>query len=984
MYSKNTETLMSSEELKAALGKNALGQLNGNILPGGDYMGVRFSRSYNDWAVYDGDHVAGNYYFKTSDGMLRVTINGTATDIDQATLETQIKALPGNERASNFGYLQCFKSAAFDPSYGYHTAGQVVGEDTIAMGPGVVCEAPNSHAAGSNLYIAAGSSYVNVRGAESVMNGSSYVVGAFRDAAINNVSDLLLFGAGSRMDNVHTGAVYGGLETPAYSDLELMWRIAMNVPATVSRADNVNVAGQGNAFWGEVCGLNIDGDNNRVGWFNKYLTELPSKNSDTRARDRMTDIGISGNNNWIGYSSSYVNVRGDGNYIAAGSSNVWVFGNKFNHFDSDSFEGSTYPTIFNHAKGEYGSYQLMTTSEAAAALVDPGSFAGTVIGSDSLVQTIEGTSGYVSYSIVANPSGISQYIGWAKNQTWFSGLNRGTVGGVEDFYQLCENKYEAYPVNHENVLVVGDRNTLPSNTKNVVLWGDDNIFTTATVNNCVFFNRNMCIDGPKYMKVGDEYIEKNIIRGVWWIDTNTEHAGDNGLLTDMNSDYATAKFENAFAFIDSRWIYNGRFFGTVTKSEALSLGFIEGTTTTGGNTLDGISGYIISANWSECQKPDTPMVYTGGLALYGGANEATRNQSGYGVLKLGNMYYHCNDLPAPAYDKTQTYPTLGTEVTYDGLVYKSTYVITTAEEWDSSHWTTTGVNVPDYQRTKTNEFITMHLNGQSTTSAGVFKGSVIMTPGTHCCPYAGFPLIVQERQELDGSFHIGVGKICKEALPDDIGGASTLLYDKVRRFECSYVGITNSLQVREYLDGSQVQYLDPKVIYDPAATATDGTGSVVSTSTDGIMTGASISGHRVFSSDGSYTETMTSGVTLHPKNGELIVLDAACFTASYSNGITCLLEDPGMDEIGNEFYMSVYMGVTGGDTMPCSVTGKMVGMDVNMGTTGVYPGVGTRTIYFKDYIPGNITTQKNAFVRVSVKKVMDTAAYFFEPIPLPS
>ena len=70
--------------------------------------------------------------------------------------------------------------------------------------------------------------------------------------------------------------------------------------------------------------------------------------------------------------------------------------------------------------------------------------------------------------------------------------------------------------------------------------------------------------------------------------------------------------------------------------------------------------------------------------------------------------------------------------------------------------------------------------------------------------------------------------------------------------------------------------------------------------------------------------------------------------------------------------------------MPCSVTGKMVGMDVNMGTTGVYPGVGTRTIYFKDYIPGNITTQKNAFVRVSVKKVMDTAAYFFEPIPLPS
>lgn len=979
MYSNNTETLMTTEELIGLLNKSALGQLSGSILPGVEYMGVKYFVS-GTMMVYDGDHVAGNYYFKTSDGLVRVTVNGTASIIDQATLETQIKALPGNTYARNFEYLSCNKSIAFDPAYGYNTTGQVVGEDTIVRGPGAVCEGACSDVTGSSLYVDAGSSYINLHGAESVISESSYVVGAVRKSSVSKSSELFLFGTDSHFEDAHRGAIYGGFHTLQCSELEMLWRdkVAGLSYAPSYIAANLDIKGDNNAYWGSVDGLAIDGDGNRVGWFNRYMSTLP----ETPERETMFGIKIQGDGNWIGYNSNYVNVRGSNNYIAAGSRNVHVFGDDFNRYDKPAWGDSTYP--YNHAIGYAEGYALMTTDDASPIIAGGASLSATVVGNDNLDAQV----GATTYSIVANSSGISQYIGYNASGIW--GLNRRMSGDDEIFYNKCVHMYERFPVNQENVFIVGDRNTLPTDAKNVAVWGHDNVLDTATVNNCLFVSNFMHLSGPKYMRVetnsGTTVVEKNIIDGVWWVDLNKDRAvNGNGALSDMNADAATDRFTNAFVFTDTTHMYTGMFYGTVTKSDAIGLyGFTERDTVIGNDTLDGISGYIISAKWTECRKPDTPMVYTGGLALYGGANEATRNQSGYGVLKLGNMYYHCNDLPAPAYDKTQTYPTLGTEVTYDGLVYKSTYVITTAEEWDSSHWTTTGVNVPDYQRTKTNEFITMHLNGQSTTSAGVFKGSVIMTPGTHCCPYAGFPLIVQERQELDGSFHIGVGKICKEALPDDIGGTSTLLYDKVRRFECSYVGITNSLQVREYLDGSQVQYLDPKVIYDPAATATDGTGSVESSSTDGIMTGASISGHRVFSSDGSYTETMTSGVTLHPKNGELIVLDAACFTASYSNGITCLLEDPGMDEIGNEFYMSVYMGVTGGDTMPCSVTGKMVGMDVNMGTTGVYPGVGTRTINFKDYIPGNITDQKNAFVRVSVKKVMDTAAYFFEPIPLPS
>ena len=82
MYSNNTETLMTTEELIGLLNKNALGQLSANILPGAQYMGVLYHTG-NDMAVYDGDAVAGNYYFKTSDGLVRVTANGTPTVIDQ-------------------------------------------------------------------------------------------------------------------------------------------------------------------------------------------------------------------------------------------------------------------------------------------------------------------------------------------------------------------------------------------------------------------------------------------------------------------------------------------------------------------------------------------------------------------------------------------------------------------------------------------------------------------------------------------------------------------------------------------------------------------------------------------------------------------------------------------------------------------------------------------------------------------------------------
>ena len=171
MYKDVTETLMTTAEFKELVGKSNTGKLSGKILPDVSYMGVKYKVG-SETKVYDGDHVAGNYYFKTSDGLVKVNIYGSASDVVESTLIGQIQALPGNTGASDFEYLECTKSAVFDPLYGYHSDSPGVGVDTLGMGAGSMCEADYSYSNGPCMYIDSGSSYVNVLGNDSVLQNS--------------------------------------------------------------------------------------------------------------------------------------------------------------------------------------------------------------------------------------------------------------------------------------------------------------------------------------------------------------------------------------------------------------------------------------------------------------------------------------------------------------------------------------------------------------------------------------------------------------------------------------------------------------------------------------------------------------------------------------------------------------------------------------------------------------------------------------------
>ena len=932
MYKDVTETLMTTAEFKELVGKSNTGKLSGKILPDVSYMGVKYKVG-SETKVYDGDHVAGNYYFKTSDGLVKVNIYGSASDVVESTLIGQIQALPGNTGASDFEYLECTKSAVFDPLYGYHSDSPGVGVDTLGMGAGSMCEADYSYSNGPCMYIDSGSSYVNVLGNDSVLQNSHYVMGSVADSFIKDAFGLFGHVRDSRLSAVTDTTVLGGIVLNDYSALEQKWSSAMSSPRWPGYLLNSDIKGTGNEMWGSADGLKIRGSNNHIGWFSEHAVKLPG---DSTARSTMGDIEVNGYGNWIGFNSNQVNVTGSTNYIAAGSKNVNVIGDHFNEYYTDPSNSGSQKY---HARGMYSYYEILTDAEAQARIDANQGLTAIVVGGNDLTYTHDG----VSYSIVAHDSATCMYIGWAGNASTSavaSSNRKTTADGEVIWYTEEASWYQIFPSNQKNVLSIGDYNTLPDGAENIVLWGDQLIFDTATISDSVFVANHMRIGGPKKMKVGDEVIDKNIIRGVWWIDTNRNQTeGDrNGCLSDMNANEATPSFTDAFVFTNSGFMYNGRFYGTMTKTEALSLGFGESQITgSSAYILDGVSGYITEAAWYNCKKPDTPMIYTGGLALYGGANASTRNQSAYGVLKLGNMYYHDT---------------------------------TPADQIPS------GYVAADYRRLKTEEYIKSILDGKVNTG-NIFKGAVVMTPGTDKCPYAGMSLIVQDRQELDGSFHIGVGypKLDVNVVEN------TLLYDHVRRITCSYVG-TLTVGYQEYYDGTQIQQLSPKVTY-PDESATTGSATATSTADNAIVTSVTTVATKTPSGD-SYTESMAPSFQITPKANEMIVIDPGILHISYTDHTLYVsLVDPSEADVGKVFYLYMYLSsIT--EYNPY-VTAKCLTMTgANAASEGTSPAMGTRSINLQTWGDSTYASSKNVFLKVSVKKANNEVGYFFERIPLPS
>lgn len=182
------------------------------------------------------------------------------------------------------------------------------------------------------------------------------------------------------------------------------------------------------------------------------------------------------------------------------------------------------------------------------------------------------------------------------------------------------------------------------------------------------------------------------------------------------------------------------------------------------------------------QPYDTPMIFTGGIALGGHLADSFeqcnardrmdyhRLPGTYGLLKLGTAYRNYSD------DGDNT-SDAGWPAMYNHDLF--------------SNNPSTNVMVNDGSWRVNRGSETYYVGGATSTAADVIQVYANQISGHHSnhwlvhSPHAGKPLIATEMQELDGTLHIGLGQ---DYMHGNTGG--------VTQVECSYLTGTFKLQIR--------------------------------------------------------------------------------------------------------------------------------------------------------------------------------------------
>ena len=237
-------------------------------------------------------------------------------------------------------------------------------------------------------------------------------------------------------------------------------------------------------------------------------------------------------------------------------------------------------------------------------------------------------------TVTLDASGVTSYVSVIYTYTPDSNAPTDTTKGTHTFsIELCEfdyndlkytDLYGPMPNNNHNVVSIGDAITHRSNTSNSIFYGDRIGLGATTVMNSIIIESDLELGNYWYRytsadRTKSEY-KPHQLKGVFWYDTDTgmSSLGYNqwGLsVLDSGYDLHTHDYSDAFAFVNSQF-HNSMFFGI----------FWDPMTTMAGFSLeDALSG--------KANKPDAPMIYTGGIAL-GGRGDG----SGYGLMKVGDMY----------------------------------------------------------------------------------------------------------------------------------------------------------------------------------------------------------------------------------------------------------------------------------------------------------------------------------------------------------
>lgn len=291
-----------------------------------------------------------------------------------------------------------------------------------------------------------------------------------------------------------------------------------------------------------------------------------------------------------------------------------------------------------------------------------------------------------------------------------------------------------------NMLMLGDYNTLAQGSHNSIIIGDDCVSHNITYKNCF-------ISDAESRRVHDPWSDiinspSGSFNNVWWIgrQTSTSIKYETGLKTSGDAMY----HRDSANFITERWISSNQ--KTVREFSDVFAFVGRNPYQYGYADWYGASNYY-SGGWVDYSGDDlyqpckAPMIYSGGIALGGYGTP----DSNFMLMKIGvrgcwvgdtgntsrRGLDHEPNIYAPALSQVRNIVYLQDDVQTD----KPNKVVNANGSFDLyDNYCSDGIH---------------HLQVDS--------------------PFAGMALVVQDKQELDGTLHVGLGKVKAS------GGGSTMI-----------------------------------------------------------------------------------------------------------------------------------------------------------------------------------------------------------------
>ena len=336
-----------------------------------------------------------------------------------------------------------------------------------------------------------------------------------------------------------------------------------------------------------------------------------------------------------------------------------------------------------------------------------------------------------------------------------------------------------------NMLMIGNYNDPGQGSRNTIIIGNECTSSNITYANCF-------INDAESPRVNDTW-ELNVnhpsgrFNNVWWIghQTATSIPADSGLKSSGDSyqqtassnfitarwmSYSISEFSDVFAFVGRNPYQYGYadWYGAANKYKT------------------GWSDYSASDLYQPCK---APMIYSGGIAL-GGYGTADSN---FMLMKIGMRGCWDTDLSSSA--------------TVSDLIEKR------GGDHIQNMYTPDLNNVrniiylQDDQPTSTPDKV-VNANGtfdlyDNYCSDGVHHLQVDS-------PFAGMALVVQDKQELDGTLHVGLGKVSSES-----GTGTGAVYMAIPTDENAYVSFYDTLISTLDISTSSPEPKKQVILYDP-------------------------------------------------------------------------------------------------------------------------------------------------------------------------